>query len=64
MWIVTAQLKAAECYTKIDRDEAAREIYKKVIRNHGVSSNWGKLAQKGIDQIDPSSSADAGGGDR
>jgi hypothetical protein len=52
MWVVTAQLKAAECYTKMDRDDAARELYTKVLRAHGPNSNWGKLAQKGIDGID------------
>jgi tetratricopeptide (TPR) repeat protein len=52
MWIVTAQLKAAECYRRIDRPDAAREIYTKVLNNHGANSNWGKLAQQGIDAID------------
>jgi TolA-binding protein len=51
MWIVTAQLKAAECYTRIDRPDAARDIYTKVLNNHGPNSNWGKLAQKGLDEI-------------
>ena len=31
MWVVTAQLKAAECYTRIDRDGAARDLYGKVL---------------------------------
>jgi hypothetical protein len=51
MWIVTAQLKAAECYVKIERKDAARDIYSKVLRNHGADSNWGKLARKGLDGI-------------
>jgi tetratricopeptide (TPR) repeat protein len=58
LWIVTAELKAAECYTRIDRNDAAREIYNRVIRNHGAGSNWGKLAQKGLDSIDQSESND------
>lgn len=64
MWVVTAQLKAAECYVKIDRDQAAREIYNKVIRAHGASSNWGKIAQKGIDGLSKTAQSGAGGGER
>jgi len=65
MWVVTAQLKAAECYTKIDRDEAARDLYTKVLRAHGPTSNWGKLAQKGLDGIDGKTvDAQSGGGER
>jgi hypothetical protein len=51
LWVVTAELKAAECYVKIGRGDAAREIYNRIIRNHGAGSNWGKLAQKGLDSI-------------
>ncbi|MCH7549475.1 MAG: tetratricopeptide repeat protein, partial [Candidatus Krumholzibacteriota bacterium] len=64
MWVVTAQLKAAECYVKIDRDQAARKIYNKVIRAHGASSNWGKIAQKGIDGLSKTAQSGAGGGER
>lgn len=63
MWVVTAQLKAAECYTKINRDDAARDLYTKVLRAHGPNSNWGKLAQKGLDGIDAKTAdAPSGGG--
>lgn len=48
-WVVTAQLKAAECYTRIDRNDAAREIYNRVVQQYGVGSNWGKLAKEKID---------------
>jgi tetratricopeptide (TPR) repeat protein len=51
LWVVTAELKAAECYAKINRDEAAREIYNRVIQKYGAGSNWGKLAKKGIDSL-------------
>jgi tetratricopeptide (TPR) repeat protein len=51
LWVVTAELKAAECYVKIDRSDAAREIYNRVIRKHGAGSNWGKLAKRGLDSI-------------
>ena len=65
MWVVTAQLKAAECYTHIDRNEAARDLYSKVLRAHGPKSNWGKLAQKGIDGIDGKpADVQSGGGER
>jgi tetratricopeptide (TPR) repeat protein len=65
MWIVTAQLKAAECYRRIDRPDAAREIYTKVLNNHGANSNWGKLAQQGLDAINgtPQTNNNAGGVD-
>jgi len=62
MWIVTAQLKAAECYTHIERPKAARDIYAKVLRSHGADSNWGKIAQKGLNEL--ASAANTGGGDR
>jgi tetratricopeptide (TPR) repeat protein len=52
LWVVTAELKAAECYAKIERDEAAREIYNRVINKYGAGSNWGKLARKGLDSLD------------
>jgi tetratricopeptide (TPR) repeat protein len=52
LWVVTAELKAAECYGRIDRDDAAREIYNRVILKYGAGSNWGKLAKKGIDSLD------------
>jgi tetratricopeptide (TPR) repeat protein len=54
LWVVTAELKAAECYAKINRDDAAREIYNRVIDKYGAGSNWGKLARKGIDALDAS----------
>jgi tetratricopeptide (TPR) repeat protein len=66
MLIPTAQLKAAECYGRIDRPDAARDIYTKVLNNHGPSSNWGKLAQKGLDELDgkaPAPERTDGGGD-
>ena len=52
LWVVTAELKAAECYARIDRDDAAREIYNRVMQKYGAGSNWGKLAQKGLDALD------------
>jgi tetratricopeptide (TPR) repeat protein len=55
LWVVTAELKAAECYAKIERDDAAREIYNRVISRYGAGSNWGKLARKGLDSLDDES---------
>ncbi len=52
MWVVTARLKAAECYRKLGRNRAAREIYEKVLRTHGAASNWGRLARKALDALD------------
>ncbi len=52
LWVVTAELKAAECYARINRGDAAKEIYQKVLRSHGANSRWGKVAQQGIDTID------------
>jgi TolA-binding protein len=62
LWVVTAQLKAAECYAQIDREDAAREIYEKVIRQYGADSNWGKLAKKGIESIDGTTRKSNAGG--
>ncbi|MDH3197513.1 MAG: tetratricopeptide repeat protein, partial [Candidatus Krumholzibacteria bacterium] len=61
MWVVTAQLQAAQCYARIERPEAAREIYEKVIRAHGAGSSWGKLAQKGLDALRAPSGEGSGG---
>jgi tetratricopeptide (TPR) repeat protein len=64
MLIVTAQLKAAECYAKISRPGAARDLYTKVLNAHGANSNWGKLAQKGLAGLDGSAqNSNPGGGD-
>lgn len=69
MLIPTAQLKAAECYGRINRPDAARELYTKVLNANGANSNWGKLAQKGLDQLDGTAPAagdgapNEGGGD-
>jgi tetratricopeptide (TPR) repeat protein len=54
LWVVTAELKAAECYTRIERNDAAREIYNRVIQKYGAGSNWGRLAKRGLDSIDQS----------
>jgi TolA-binding protein len=64
MWVVTAQLKAADCYIKIDRDDAAREIYGKVIRAHGATSNWGGMAQKKLDELNAAAQTSGDGGRR
>jgi tetratricopeptide (TPR) repeat protein len=52
LWVVTAELKAAECYARIDRDDSAREIYNRVIARYGAGSNWGKLAKDGLEALD------------
>jgi tetratricopeptide (TPR) repeat protein len=57
LWVVTAELKAAECYGKIGRIDASREIYNRVISKYGANSNWGKLAQKGMDNLEGGGSA-------
>jgi|GEM_PF-3049978 len=65
MWVVTARLKAAECYRKLGRNSAAREIYEKVLRTHGEKSNWGRVARKALDELDAAGGTapnDSGGG--
>ena len=52
MWGVTAELKAAECYMAIQRYESARNIYANVLQRYGAGSNWGKVAQKALTDID------------
>ena len=51
LWVVTAELKAAECYARLDRNDAASEMYNRIIGKYGAGSNWGKLAKKGLDNI-------------
>jgi len=52
MWGVTSQLKAAECYMAIQRYDSARNIYQSVLQSYGAGSNWGKVAQKALAEID------------
>lgn len=65
MWGVTSQLKAAECYMAIERYESARNIYTSVLQRHGAASNWGKVAQKALTDIDniEQKKAKSGGGE-
>ncbi|NIO00920.1 MAG: tetratricopeptide repeat protein [Candidatus Latescibacteria bacterium] len=64
MWAVTAQLKAAECYTSVGRYQAAREIYTSVIERFGASSNWGKVAQKALADLESAKpEGEKGGGE-
>jgi tetratricopeptide (TPR) repeat protein len=55
MWGVTAQLKAAECYANMDRLDSAKNLYEKIVRQHGKDSQWGRVAATAIDQIDGTS---------
>jgi TolA-binding protein len=52
LFVVTSELKAAECYVKINRPDAAREIYSRVVNRYGAGSMWGKRAQEGLDALD------------
>ncbi len=52
IWAVTSQLKAAECYVSIRRYEAARSIYTQVIERFGAGSDWGRVARKGLAQLE------------
>jgi tetratricopeptide (TPR) repeat protein len=65
MWGVTSQLKAAECYMAIERYESARNIYSSVLQRYGAGSNWGKVAEKALTDIDniEQEKAKSGGGE-
>jgi tetratricopeptide (TPR) repeat protein len=60
MWAVTSQLKAAECYVAIGRYESAKEIYTRVVQKFGASSNWGRVADKALRELNAGSPGTAG----
>jgi TolA-binding protein len=62
MWAVTAQLKAAECYVAIQRYDSAKEIYNRVIQKFGAASNWGRVADKALREMN-AGPAGAGSGE-
>jgi TolA-binding protein len=51
MWGVTSKLEAAGCYERLDETEEALRIYRDVIRSHGPSSDWGRVASKAVGRI-------------
>ncbi|UCF06320.1 MAG: tetratricopeptide repeat protein [bacterium] len=51
MWGVTSKLEAAACYELMDAVDQAEKIYLDVIASHGAGSDWGRVAQKGLDRL-------------
>ena len=51
-WAVTAQYKAGLAYMKLGKMDEARMIFKKIVAERGVESNFGRGAQKKIDEIE------------
>jgi tetratricopeptide (TPR) repeat protein len=56
---VTAELKAGEAYEQAGDLDAARQLYERVLKQHGPGSTWGVEARKRIDRT----AAAAAGGD-
>ena len=60
MWAVTSQLKAAECYLAIQRYDSAKEIYTRVVQKFGAASNWGRVADKALRELNAGAPGTAG----
>ncbi|MDD3643249.1 MAG: tetratricopeptide repeat protein, partial [Candidatus Krumholzibacteria bacterium] len=53
MWGVTSKLEAASCYERLGRLDEAKEIYRQIVSSHGEGSDWGSLARKSLDRLEP-----------
>ncbi|MBN2011534.1 tetratricopeptide repeat protein [candidate division KSB1 bacterium] len=51
-WAVTAQYKAGLAYMKLGKMDEAKLVFQKIIADRGADSNFGKGAQKKIDEIE------------
>ena len=51
MWIVSAQMKVADCYAAQGKTEQAIHELQAIKRSHGAASNYGIGAEKRIREI-------------
>ncbi|MBD3287390.1 tetratricopeptide repeat protein, partial [candidate division KSB1 bacterium] len=51
-WAVTAQYKAGLAYMKLDKNDEAKQLFRKIIAEQGAESPFGKGAQKKIYEIE------------
>jgi TolA-binding protein len=66
MWGVTSKLEAAACYERLQETGEALKIYRDVIRAHGRTSDWGRVAAEAEQRITgetPGREGSSGGGE-
>jgi TolA-binding protein len=51
-WASTALYKAGQAYLKMNRLDQARQIFEKVVRKEGATSDMGRVAKERIEEID------------
>ncbi|MCH8020565.1 tetratricopeptide repeat protein, partial [candidate division KSB1 bacterium] len=51
-WHVTALFEAGRCLLKIKETEAAKTVFKRIIKEQGSESNFGRFAQKQLDDLE------------
>ena len=66
MWGVTSKLEAAGCYERLQENDEALKIYRDVVRAHGPTSDWGRVASEAVSRITgetPGQEGSSGGGE-
>ncbi len=51
LWAVTAELRAAACYEKLNRKAQARRLYQRVVATQGAASPFGQEAQAQLEAL-------------
>ncbi|MCH8953854.1 tetratricopeptide repeat protein [candidate division KSB1 bacterium] len=51
-WHVTALFEAGRCLLKIKETEPAKTVFKRIIKEQGSESNFGRFAQKQLDDLE------------
>ena len=51
LWAVTAELRAAACYEKLNRKAQARRLYQRVVTTQGAASPFGQEAQAQLEAL-------------
>lgn len=55
-WHVTALFEAGKCLTRLNKIEAAKAIFQRIIKEEGGQSNFGRFAQRQLDDLTSRSS--------
>lgn len=50
-WHVTALFEAGRCLLKLKETEAAKTVFMRIVKEHGSESNFGRFAQKQLDDL-------------
>jgi len=53
MWAATADLRAADLYTRTGQPDQARAVYQRVIERYGAASQWGVMAREDLEALGP-----------